>query len=77
VTIGTAQRPFSCHVCDSTVFTGHKVRLETAVSRGVFADDAINLVCSVCRYVHTFMPGMVQVWKAADGYPEATEQSAS
>jgi hypothetical protein len=54
------------------VFTGFKAKLDTAATYrlGHLAEDAISLVCSDCRYVHTFFPGAVQVWKVIDGYPE-------
>ncbi|HUZ51427.1 MAG TPA: hypothetical protein VMU94_02710 [Streptosporangiaceae bacterium] len=26
--------------------------------------------CQGCRYVHTFLPGLIQVWPAKDGYPQ-------
>jgi hypothetical protein len=60
-------------VCQGAVFSGFNVKLNTAVAyrlRDQFAEDAISLVCSDCRYVHTFFPGAVQVWKVRDGYPE-------
>ncbi|HUB41584.1 MAG TPA: hypothetical protein VMA72_22290 [Streptosporangiaceae bacterium] len=39
---------------------------------GHFAEDGISLVCADCRYLHTFVPGAVQVWKESDGYPEGS-----
>jgi hypothetical protein len=32
-------------------------------------EHAINLACPTCMYVHTFLPGAIQVWAAAHGYP--------
>ncbi|HXB48058.1 MAG TPA: hypothetical protein VNW50_09880 [Streptosporangiaceae bacterium] len=75
VTIGSGRRRFTCHVCQGTVFSGYKVKLNTAVAYRLgdqFAEDGISLVCSDCRYVHTFVPGAVQVWKVRDGYPEGS-----
>ena len=75
VTIGSGLRRFTCHVCQGAVFSGHKVKLNTAVAYRVgdrFAEDAISLVCSDCQYVHTFFPGAVQVWEVHDGYPEGS-----
>jgi hypothetical protein len=57
------------------VFTGFTVKLNTAVAyrlREDLAEDAISLACSDCRYVHTFLPGQVQVWEVRDGYPEGS-----
>jgi hypothetical protein len=39
-----------------------------------FSEDAISLVCVDCRYVHTFMPGAVQVWEEQSGYPEQPDE---
>lgn len=74
VTIGAAHRPFTCHVCEAAVFAAHNVRLNTAVAYmvgDVLAEQAISMVCSGCHYVHTFLPGQVQVWAERDGYPDA------
>jgi hypothetical protein len=59
------------------VFTGLRVKLNTAIAYRLgdqFAEDAISLVCDGCRYVHTFLPGAVQVWEEQAGYPEVPEQ---
>lgn len=75
VTIGAARGRFTCHVCGGTVFSGFNVKLNTAVAYRVgdlFAEDTINLVCSDCRYVHSFFPGAVQLWAVRDGYPEGS-----
>ena len=75
VTIGAERRRFTCHVCQGTVFSGFNVKLNTAVAYRLsdkFAEDAISLACSDCRYIHTFLPGQVQVWKVHDGYPEGS-----
>jgi RNase P subunit RPR2 len=77
VTIGRNRRRFICHVCESNVFTGLRVKLNTAVAYRAgdqFGEDAISLVCAECRYVHTFMPGAVQVWEEQVGYPEMPRQ---
>jgi RNase P subunit RPR2 len=71
VTIGHSRRRFICHVCESKVFTGLRVKLNTAIAYRLgdqFAEDAISLVCDGCRYVHTFLPG------EQAGYPEVPEQ---
>jgi hypothetical protein len=73
VTIGHDARPFICYVCASAVFAGYNVRLNTAVGYTIgsrFAESAISLVCQGCRYVHTFLPGMVQLWEQSAGYPQ-------
>lgn len=72
VTTGRERRPFTCHVCEGKVFTGHNVKLNTAVAyrlSAAFADSAVSLVCQGCGYVHTFIPGHVQMWPEKDGYP--------
>jgi hypothetical protein len=64
VTVGRQARPFTCHVCQSGVFAGYNVKLNTAVGFTIgarFAESAISLVCQGCRYVHTFVPGLVQL----------------
>lgn len=78
VTIGAARRPFACHVCQGSVFAGYQVRLNTTVAYRLadqFAEEAISLVCSDCRYVHSFVPGSVQLWDVRDGYPEAASKT--
>jgi hypothetical protein len=75
VTTGRDVRPFTCHVCDGKVFAGHKVKLNTAIAYQLgdtFAESAVSLVCRGCGYVHTFVPGLVQLWPEKDGYPQAT-----
>jgi hypothetical protein len=70
-TVGHAQRPFTCHVCTGAVFTGFRTNLDDVVSvRSTWqlSEYAINLACETCRYVHTFRPGAIQVWPAAEGY---------
>lgn len=72
VTTGRQARPFTCQVCDGTVFVGHNVKLNTATAYRLgdrFAETAISLVCQGCGYVHTFVPGQVQLWAEKDGYP--------
>jgi RNase P subunit RPR2 len=76
VTIGASRRRFICHVCESHVFTGLRVKLNSAIAyrlRDQFGEDAISLVCAECRYVHTFVPGAVQVWDDRAGYPEVPD----
>ena len=71
-TVGRQRRPFSCHVCEGTVFGAHKVQLNTAVAYRLadqLADTAISLACQGCGYLHTFMPGMLELWPANEGYP--------
>jgi hypothetical protein len=73
VTIGASRRPFVCYVCEGSVFTGLRVKLNSAVAYRLadrFAEDAISLVCADCQYVHTFVPGAVQLWEEQVGYPE-------
>ena len=73
VTVGPDRRPFSCHVCEGQVFAGHNVKLNTPIAYRLgdrFADSAASLVCQGCGYVHTFIPGFVQLWPEQDGYPE-------
>jgi RNase P subunit RPR2 len=77
VTIGHNRRRFICYVCESKVFTGSRVKLNSPVAYRLgdqFAEDAISLVCADCRYVHTFLPGAVQVWEEQAGYPEMPRQ---
>jgi hypothetical protein len=74
VTIGHARRPFACHVCTGTVFSGFRTSLDKIAAVGSrlrFSEFLVNLACADCRYVHSFLPGAVQVWPAADGYPAA------
>jgi hypothetical protein len=75
VTVGRQRRPFACHVCEGTVFGAHKVQLNTAVAYRLgdqFADSAISLACQGCGYLHTFVPGLLELWPAKDGYPAAS-----
>jgi hypothetical protein len=71
-TIGREARPFTCHVCDSKVFTAQHVKLFRTIAplTTPLAASAVSLVCQGCGYVHTFVPGHVQLWPEKDGYPE-------
>jgi ornithine carbamoyltransferase len=78
VTIGDARQPVTCHLCQGKVFVGYNVKLNTPTAyrlRDRFAESAISLVCQGCGYVHTFVPGFVQLWPEKDGYPASPPQA--
>jgi hypothetical protein len=73
VTLGQQQRPFTCFVCAGKLFVSREIKLNTSGAE-FFGMEWANesgtgLVCDGCGYVHTFVRGAVELWKADGGYP--------
>ena len=75
VTVGHGRHPFGCTVCQGQLFSLREIKLNTTGAEFFnFAwanESADGLVCQECGYVHTFVRGSVELWKADGGYPDA------
>ena len=73
VTIGAAQHPFTCLVCEGTLFFDREVMLNTSGMEFLGVEWAnqsgTGLICAGCGYVHTFCNDSIELWKADRGYP--------
>jgi hypothetical protein len=75
VTVGTDRRRFACLVCRGALFYDREIKLNTTGAEffdfGWANESADGLVCDGCGYLHTFVRGSVEMWKADGGYPGA------
>jgi hypothetical protein len=75
VTFGQNRRRFSCSVCSEVLFSGREIKLNTTgaefFNMGWANKSADGLICNGCGYVHTFMPGSLELWQPEGGYPAA------
>lgn len=75
VTVGPGRNPFTCSICNGTLFYSREIKLNTTgaefFNMGWANESADGLACAQCGYLHTFMSGAIELWKADGGYPEA------
>jgi hypothetical protein len=73
VTVGNDRQPFTCTVCRGNLFYDREIKLNTTgaelFNMGWANESADGLVCAGCGYLHTFVSGSVELWKASGGYP--------
>lgn len=71
-TVGSDRHPFSCQVCQGSLFTRREVKINTTgaefFNMGWANQSATGLACLKCGYLHTFMTA-VELWQADHGYP--------
>jgi len=67
----------TCVVCRGRTFWNREIKLNTTgmefLDLGWANESAVGLVCASCGYVHEFLGGMVELWKADGGYPAGAE----
>jgi hypothetical protein len=74
VTIGQAQHPFICHVCQGRLFFDREIKLNTTGMEllGIewMNESATGLICAKCGYLHTFVNDSIELWESDRGYPQ-------